>query len=67
MQKISEIEDSIGGKFETLREAKRRYVMEGELDIVSDGKAGKMIRSTRYFFLFNDLLVVCKYAKMGRF
>uniref|UniRef100_A0A7S4PB18 DH domain-containing protein n=1 Tax=Paramoeba aestuarina TaxID=180227 RepID=A0A7S4PB18_9EUKA len=65
MQKISEIEDSISGKFETLREAKRRYVMEGELDVLSDGKAGKTIRSTRYFFLFNDLLVVCKYAKMG--
>mmetsp|Transcript_42568 Transcript_42568/g.59639 ORF Transcript_42568/g.59639 Transcript_42568/m.59639 type:complete len:585 (+) Transcript_42568:1251-3005(+) len=64
VQKISEIEDQIGGKFETLREANRRYVMEGELGVVTEGK-GKFIKSLRYFFLFNDLLVVCKYAKAG--
>ncbi len=38
MQRISEIEESISGKFETLREPNRRFVMEGELDVVTEGK-----------------------------
>eukprot|EP00211_Chloroparvula_japonica_P003826 CAMPEP_0119130410 /NCGR_PEP_ID=MMETSP1310-20130426/7761_1 /TAXON_ID=464262 /ORGANISM="Genus nov. species nov., Strain RCC2339" /LENGTH=794 /DNA_ID=CAMNT_0007120915 /DNA_START=57 /DNA_END=2441 /DNA_ORIENTATION=- len=64
MQKISDIEDTIGGKFESLRDAKRRYVMEGELGVISSNK-GKIVKNVRYFFLFNDLLVSCKYAASG--
>ena len=38
MSKMAEIEESISGKFDTLREPNRRYVMEGELMVVSTGK-----------------------------
>ena len=38
MTKMAEIEESISGKFDTLREPNRRYVMEGELMVVSTGK-----------------------------
>tara|TARA_R110002050_G_scaffold114309_2_gene229707 strand:- start:287 stop:556 length:270 start_codon:yes stop_codon:yes gene_type:complete len=35
MQKITEVEESISGKFETLRDPKRRYVTEGELGVIT--------------------------------
>ena len=55
VQKITEIEESISGKFETLREANRRFVMEGELILIT---VGKVLFCFLSFFLFIVVVVV---------
>ena len=40
--------------------------MEGEVEVVVERKE-KSLKSVRYLFLFNDILVVCKHARTGRF
>ena len=39
--------------------------MEGEVEVVVERKE-KAMKSVRYLFLFNDILVICKYSRSGR-